>query len=160
MQAPSLAGLTDKQLQTLELAAKGKTSKEVARELSISPYTVDQRIHAIKQKLGISSRRDLINMFNGICGQTAYEPNSLQSNQTPKQCDFAANPAELPPTTDNDCERDIAITVDRRNGAETKVAFWGQRKLNSADLLGAILSSLFMLAMLKSGIDLFSAYFP
>lgn len=43
-----LQGLTRKQRQVLDLLIEHKTSKEIARRLSISPHTVDQRTQFAK----------------------------------------------------------------------------------------------------------------
>jgi DNA-binding CsgD family transcriptional regulator len=50
---------TDKQCLVLDLLIEHKTSKEIARALGISPYTVDQRISLARAKLGVSSRSEL-----------------------------------------------------------------------------------------------------
>ena len=50
---------TDKQRRVLDLLIEHKTSKEIARALGISPYTVDQRISLARAKLGVSSRNEL-----------------------------------------------------------------------------------------------------
>ena len=71
-----LKGLTEKQRDALRLVAEHKTSKEAALVLGISPYTVDQRINAIKQKLGLATRRELINLLASLGGafdQTVYQ---------------------------------------------------------------------------------------
>ena len=71
-----ISSLTEKQREVLDLVLQHKSSKEIARSLEISPYTVDQRIVSAKQKLGASSRGDMARAYarvRGICGQTAYE---------------------------------------------------------------------------------------
>ena len=55
--------LTGKQRETLELLSKYMTSKEISRELGISPHTVDQRIEAAKRKFGVSSRGQLAQAY-------------------------------------------------------------------------------------------------
>jgi hypothetical protein len=53
-----------------------KSSKEIARTLGISPYTVDQRIAAARQKLNVCTRGELARAYAElleICGQTAYD---------------------------------------------------------------------------------------
>jgi DNA-binding CsgD family transcriptional regulator len=50
--------LTDKQREVLDLLIEHKTSKEIARELGISPHTVDQRVQFAKEKLGVDSRSE------------------------------------------------------------------------------------------------------
>lgn len=51
--------LTCKQWAAVELLARHMTSKEIARELGISPHTVDQRIDTVRRILGVASRREL-----------------------------------------------------------------------------------------------------
>jgi DNA-binding CsgD family transcriptional regulator len=53
-----LTSLTPKQRQVLDLLIQHKTSKEIARELGISPHTVDQRVQFAKEKLGVDSRSE------------------------------------------------------------------------------------------------------
>lgn len=50
--------LTDGQKQCLRLVGQLKTSKEIARELGISPHTVDQRIKVAIRMLGVEGRAD------------------------------------------------------------------------------------------------------
>lgn len=53
-----LASLTPKQREVMDLLIQHKTSKEIARELGISPHTVDQRVQFAKDKLGVESRSE------------------------------------------------------------------------------------------------------
>lgn len=71
-----LAGLTPKQRQVLDLLIEHKTSKEIARQLGISPHTVDQRIQFAKEKLGAANRNEaaaLYRRLTEICGQMTYD---------------------------------------------------------------------------------------
>jgi DNA-binding CsgD family transcriptional regulator len=75
-----LAGLTAKQREVLDLLIEHKTSKEIARELGISPHTVDQRIQFAKEKLGASSRSEVALLYRRlieICGQLTYESSGI-----------------------------------------------------------------------------------
>ena len=54
----ALASLTPKQREVMDLLIQHKTSKEIARELGISPHTVDQRVQFAKDKLGVESRSE------------------------------------------------------------------------------------------------------
>jgi DNA-binding NarL/FixJ family response regulator len=42
-----------------QLAAAGRTNQEIARELFVSPKTVDKHLSAALQRLGLRSRVDL-----------------------------------------------------------------------------------------------------
>jgi len=55
--------LTAKQRAVLDLLIEHKTSKEIARILKISPYTVDQRISAARKKTGVTSRNELASLY-------------------------------------------------------------------------------------------------
>ena len=55
----SVAGLTPTELQVAELIAAGRTYREVAAELFISPKTVQWNLSKIYRKLEIRSRAEL-----------------------------------------------------------------------------------------------------
>ncbi|MFI0352257.1 AAA family ATPase [Actinomadura sp. 9N407] len=55
--------LTARQRQIVELVAAGATNKEVAARLSLSPRTVDYHLRRVFERLGITSRGDLIRRF-------------------------------------------------------------------------------------------------
>ena len=70
-----LATLTDKQREVLDLVLEHKSSKEIARALRISPYTVDQRLSAVRHKLGVATRGEVARSYaqlRELCGETAY----------------------------------------------------------------------------------------
>lgn len=60
--------LTPKQAEALALAADGLTSKEIARELGISPHSVDKRIDAVRNQLGAIPRTELVRQFRDWMG--------------------------------------------------------------------------------------------
>lgn len=91
-----LASLTDKQRQVLELLAQHKSSKEIARTLGISPYTVDQRITAAKHKLQAGGRGEVARLYRRlsyICEKSAYEfphvPEPIPVDDKPIQTESA-----------------------------------------------------------------------
>lgn len=74
--------LTDKQREVLDLLIEHKTSKEIARELGISPHTVEQRLRYAKHKLNVSRRSDLASTYRRLratCEEIAYEDLDLDS---------------------------------------------------------------------------------
>jgi DNA-binding CsgD family transcriptional regulator len=90
--APSaaLAALTAKQREVLDLVLQHKSSKEIARTLGISPYTVDQRIAAARQKLNVCTRGELARAYAElleVCGQTAYDFSHMAIAGEPDQSD-------------------------------------------------------------------------
>ncbi|RAP35493.1 hypothetical protein B1207_12405 [Legionella quinlivanii] len=54
------ASLTPREQECLEYTVKGFTAKEIARVLSISPRTVEEYINQVKIKLGVSTKREMI----------------------------------------------------------------------------------------------------
>lgn len=55
-----LPALTDRESQVLKLIACGFTNKEISYDLSISESTVENHIHSIYTKLGISNRAQAV----------------------------------------------------------------------------------------------------
>jgi DNA-binding NarL/FixJ family response regulator len=51
-----LPALTDREIEILKLVARGLTNREISQYLSISESTVENHIHNIYTKLGISNR--------------------------------------------------------------------------------------------------------
>jgi DNA-binding NarL/FixJ family response regulator len=51
-------GLTRRELEVVRLVAVGQTNREIARELFLSPRTVDTHVQNIRTKLGCRSRAD------------------------------------------------------------------------------------------------------
>jgi DNA-binding CsgD family transcriptional regulator len=55
--------LTEKQRDALNLLIQHKTSKQISRELRVSPHTVDQRIEFAKRKFGVATRGELAQAY-------------------------------------------------------------------------------------------------
>lgn len=55
-QQDPLANLSPRQLDVLRLIAQGKSNKEIARELELSPYTVRIHVSAMLKALNVSTR--------------------------------------------------------------------------------------------------------
>ena len=49
-------GLTEREVDVLRLVARGNSNKEIARQLVVSPKTIDNHIQHIYEKLHVSSR--------------------------------------------------------------------------------------------------------
>ena len=76
IQSQGLDELTDKQKLVLEHLLDHMTSKEIARELRISPHTVDQRIRYARKTLGVESRSELAveyRRLKEVCDETVYD---------------------------------------------------------------------------------------
>jgi DNA-binding NarL/FixJ family response regulator len=50
------AGLTAREIEVLQVLARGGANKEIARDLGLSPKTVDNHIQSIYSKLGVRTR--------------------------------------------------------------------------------------------------------
>ncbi|WP_326637441.1 LuxR C-terminal-related transcriptional regulator [Streptosporangium sp. NBC_01755] len=59
---PAIDVLTSKEANIAHLVTRGRTSREVAAELFLSPRTVEAHLRNIFRKLGINSRRQLRDM--------------------------------------------------------------------------------------------------
>jgi DNA-binding CsgD family transcriptional regulator len=84
MSAQSPLNLTEGQKACLRLVVQHHTSKEIARTLGISPFTVDQRLDAARRKLNATGRKDAAKIFAAleqieICQPFVYEPSMLES---------------------------------------------------------------------------------
>lgn len=55
--------LSERQKQCLELVAAGHTSKQIARQLGLSPSTVDNHLNAAIERLGVDNRALAARMF-------------------------------------------------------------------------------------------------
>ncbi len=91
----SLTDLTEGQKACLRLVVQHHTSKEIARKLGISRYTVDQRLDAARHKLNAASRKDAAKIFAErdtyqISQPFVYEAIVLEPAQ------FVANSREAP----------------------------------------------------------------
>lgn len=61
-----IKSLTDKQREVLELLIEHKTSKEISRELGISPHTVDQRLDTVRARLGAKNRSEIAQIYRRL----------------------------------------------------------------------------------------------
>lgn len=75
--------LTEGQKDCLQLVNEHRTSKEIARILHISPFTVDQRLDAAKAKLGARTRKEAARMFAEAGGQGIYQQTIYQNGSFP-----------------------------------------------------------------------------
>lgn len=74
--------LSEGQKMCLRLVDDLHTSKEIARILGISPFTVDQRLDAARRKLNAESRREAAKIFASIDANISqplvYEPQRVE----------------------------------------------------------------------------------
>ena len=73
-------GLTERQVQIVELIANGCSNVEVATRLGISPRTAKAHSDALRQKLGVPRRRQIPAAFRALTG---VDPLALAHEPTP-----------------------------------------------------------------------------
>ncbi len=87
--AARIEQLTAKQRACLDLVDDHATSKEIARELGISRHTVDARLRAAIQILGVSSRREAAVIYRAAADAESYQSFTYQP---PQVADSRSNP--------------------------------------------------------------------
>ena len=95
-----LEALTSKQKEVLDLLVQHKTSKEIARELGISPHTVDQRIQFAKTKLNAATRGELAQEYRrlcAICDAMTYENSRIAETEEPAEIGTKDGGGPVPP---------------------------------------------------------------
>ena len=60
---PVFDSLAEKQHETLMLATRRLTSKQIAQELGVAPVTIDKRIEGLRARLGFIARSDLLRLY-------------------------------------------------------------------------------------------------
>ena len=65
--------LTEGQADCLRLVNAHYTSKQIARQLNISPFTVDQRLDAARKKLSAENRIDALRSEKRVIAKVAHD---------------------------------------------------------------------------------------
>lgn len=65
---PRALGLTRRQLEIIELIDKGRSIKEIARDLRIDPATVKNHVHNLLEKLHVHRRAEAAAMIRSMTG--------------------------------------------------------------------------------------------
>lgn len=64
--ADRIAGMSRRELEVLQLLVSSRRVSSIARELSISAYTVRNHLRAVFRKLDVHSQTELLELFRGI----------------------------------------------------------------------------------------------
>jgi ATP/maltotriose-dependent transcriptional regulator MalT len=76
----SLPSITDRQREVIELIAAGCSNEEVGERLGISPRTAKAHSDALRQKLGVTRRRQIPVAYRALTGEDPLAT-SLKSAQ-------------------------------------------------------------------------------
>ena len=90
MPESGLVKLNDGQRECLRLVLAHLNSKEISRELDISPHTVDQRLRGAMRALGANSRFEAARKFAEYEGEATYQPLIYQSSDIEKSGESAS----------------------------------------------------------------------
>jgi DNA-binding CsgD family transcriptional regulator len=77
--------LTPQELQIALRVAEGRTTRETAAALFLSPKTIEHHLHNVYRKLAISSRRELVEAMTRHPQSTAPSPAAKRSTPRPEQ---------------------------------------------------------------------------
>jgi DNA-binding NarL/FixJ family response regulator len=83
--AAPIESLTPRELQVLQLLARGLANKAIAQELAISDHTVKFHVNSILAKLGAQSRTDAVVRATRLGLITLYSACHCEGAQRPKQ---------------------------------------------------------------------------
>src|SRR5207237_6784667 len=78
--------LTDRQRQVVELLAAGLSNQEIGEQLGISPRTVKAHCDVLRQKLGVSRRRQIPVAYRLLTGQDTLSKRLGQTLQGRGTC--------------------------------------------------------------------------
>ena len=67
------AGLTEREVEILQLLDEGLRNADIARRLYVSPKTVDHHVSSILSKLGVKTRQEAARVFRSQIGQLRAE---------------------------------------------------------------------------------------
>lgn len=175
MDRDRVARLSEGQRQCLRLVYRHMESKEIARELGISPDGVTQRIKTAMRILGVDRRRDAAQILAEAEGLGFYPPLVYP----PRDIAAAPDPVMLEPSTESERRHNGAESVGamredqsifevapllRSRGSRLPLPIWGGRPsdLNSLHRLGWILAVMlviaFMFGVFLAGLEALSRF--
>lgn len=133
--------LSDKQHACLELLLARQTSKQIARQLDISKYTVDQRLTSARDILGAASRDETAIIYarlKTICDRIAYDPVDIPSLGNPvAPNDLDGEPARQFPLRDS--EKEATLPPDKEPLSRSLLRHDHQPSRRTIIMMGALL---------------------
>ena len=89
--------LSERQIQCLVRVAQGQTSKEIAREVGLSPSTVDSHISAAIDRIGATNRAEAAKMVQIELSRVNVKNSASQVADTKEKIDEPTFLPALPP---------------------------------------------------------------
>jgi DNA-binding NarL/FixJ family response regulator len=93
----TLDELTPQELQIAVLLTGGKTTREAAAALFLSPKTVEYHLHHVYQKHGIHSREELARVLAAQGSQAPEGSQPAEKSQTAEKSQAPGRPGSLSP---------------------------------------------------------------
>lgn len=90
-----LTQLTPRERDCLRLVGQARSSKEIAIELGLSPFTVDEYVRSATTKLGARNRRDAARQVKA--GEAVSPPPEKLGDEPPPLAEPAPQPAAMAP---------------------------------------------------------------
>ncbi len=128
---PSDVNLSVGQRDCLRLVLAHLNSKEIGRELGISPHTVDQRLRGSMRVLGVSTRFEAARKFAELEGAPAYQPLIYQSSDV----ENSGESAKLDLSNKRDTEVADHLISDRSNFEDGTAALQMDRQASRSSRL-------------------------
>lgn len=137
-----LESLTPKQRDVLDLASQHMTSKQIARELDITPKTVDRRIESVRARLDNIPRSDLLRHYSRWLEGGGKSPRAISPlSSLTSEWQGSASQSQTDLTFHDSLVFDNRAEWDRDEGwlrKETKLSNYGPGARVLLILLGAI----------------------
>lgn len=103
----TISKLTARQRDCLRLVLHHKQSKEIGRELGISPMTVDNHFRSAIQILGVSNRLEAARLLASYEGEAPGAPSQWLTSQPLPVVSQLERPIIAPPVDAGDGQRDM-----------------------------------------------------
>lgn len=146
-----IRSLSEKEARALELVAAQLTTKEIARELEITPRAVEERLRSAREKLDAPDRRAAARLFlqgGKSCGETTGMPATVEIGDIQAPRSFRDLPDTSIFTLQDSVSRNFAGAEDAPTFLEAfDVRFGMPGRVAAIVLLAAVLGLLGLAAV-------------